>query len=48
MDGSDTKELIQKRISDFVGYLMTNHSLSKAAVVKGFQELIKFRSVLCS
>ena len=34
MDGSDTKELIQKWISDFVGYLMTNHSLSTAAVVK--------------
>ena len=33
MDGSDTKELIQKRISEFVGYLMTNYSLSKTAVV---------------
>ena len=40
MDGSDTKELIQKRISDFVGYLMTNHSLSKAAVVTGMEAYI--------
>ena len=40
MDGSDTKELIQKWISDFVGYLMTNHSLSKAAVVTGMEAYI--------
>ena len=41
MDGSDTKELIQKRISDFVGYLMTNHSLSKVAVVTGMEACIE-------
>ena len=40
MDGSDTKELIQKRISEFVGYLMTNHSLSKTAVVTGMKAYI--------
>ena len=40
MDESDTKELIQKWISDFVGYLMTNHSLSKAAVVTGMEAYI--------
>ena len=40
MDGSDTKELIQKRISDFVGYLMTNHSLSKVAIVTGMEACI--------